>query len=143
MYNHAQVIPPYQLITNSQTFLLLNMMWWSFSRMLWIFLLFFWNLDFMMMMFWLKSCLALGSNVENSFLKNKPVCCILYFVCCIFWNLKKKHFFCSILPQFSCFFFFFSFFSFSAWKAFKKYISNNIWSVQHPNAGWDIQHLFQ
>ena len=52
-------------------------------------------------------------------------------------NLKKIIFseFCSKFLTFLCFFL-------SAQKTLKTHILTSIWSVQHPEAGWNIQHLW-
>ena len=50
---------------------------------------------------------------------------------------------CSIRPFFAMFcsnFHAFSFFHLFCLKMFKNIISTSVWSVQHPNAGWKIQH---
>ena len=51
-------------------------------------------------------------------------------------NLKGP-FFGWVLQHIFCFFLFFSI---SAWKTLKMNISTSFWSVQHPNAGQNIQH---
>ena len=48
----------------------------------------------------------------------------------------KKTLSCIILPLFS------RFFSFLAWKTLKTQILTSVWSVQNPNTGQNIQHMF-
>ena len=54
-----------------------------------------------------------------------------------FWGKLKRAIFGWVLQHIFCFFLFFSI---SAWKTLKMNISTSFWSVQHPNAGQNIQH---